>query len=109
MLLTAQSANPSPDSSPSASLPWDMSAITGCLQTSMGYYTLTEDDGTIHELSGGAGKLRHQVGHEIEVIGKPGTRAVDRTSAGGASTVAEQPVFQVKSVKQIADKCKSGN
>jgi hypothetical protein len=83
-----------------------MSAITGCLQSATGHYTLTDDEGTVHELSGGAGKLKHQVGHQVEVIGKKGTRSVDRTLAGGASSVVELPVFEVKSVKQVADKCK---
>lgn len=107
LLLAAQTANPSPDTNQSANLPWDMTAITGCLQSSMGHYTLTEDDGTKHELTGAAGKLKHQVDHEIEVVGKKATRSVDSTSAGGASTVVEHPVFEVKSVKRVADKCTS--
>lgn len=112
LLLTAgvfalgQSASSNSDAGQPASLPWDMSAISGCLQSSMGHYTLTDNEGTVHELSGGAGKLKHQVGHQVEVIGKKGTRSVDRTLAGGASTVAEIAVFEVKSVKQVADKCK---
>ena len=106
VLAAGQSASSSPSATQPADLPWDMSAITGCLQSSMGHYTLTDDEGTVHELSGGSSKLKHQVGHQVEVIGKKGTRSVDRTLAGGASTVVELPVFEVKSVKQVADKCK---
>ena len=106
VLAVGQSAGSSPPATEPADLPWNMSAVTGCLQSSAGHYMLTDDEGTVHELSGGAGKLKHQVGHQVEVIGKKGTRSVDRTLAGGASSVVELPVFEVKSVKQIADKCK---
>lgn len=108
-LLMAQSATPAPDGKPAANLPWDQTSYTGCLQSSMGHYTLIEDDGTSRELVGAAGKLKHQIGHQIEVIGKEGVRTVDRTQAGGASSVVELKVFEVKSVKQVAAKCKAAD
>jgi len=99
-VLAAQSAN-----STSGTQSSDLPTITGCLQSSMGSYTLVDETGTIHDLVGGTGKLRHEVGHRIEVAGKPGTRSVDRTLAGGASSVIEKQVFEVKSVKRVADTC----
>lgn len=107
--LVAQSATPPPDAKAAENLPWDQTSHTGCLHSADGKYTLVEDDGVSHELVGAAGKLKHEVGHEIEIIGKEGVRTVDRTLPGGASSVAEFPVFQVKSVKQIAIKCKAGD
>jgi len=106
LVLLGQSTTPAPDASQSANLPWDQSAITGCLQTTAGHYILRDDEGTVHELSGGARKLRPFVDRQVEIVGKKGTRSIDRTAAGGASTVVEIPIFEVKSVKQLADKCK---
>ena|SRR5271165_743785 len=104
-LCFGQSASPSPDGSQPTNLPWDQSAITGCLQTTAGHYILRDAEGTVHELSGGARKLRGFVDRQVEIIGKKGTRTIDRTVAGGASSVATIEVFEVKSVKQVADKC----
>jgi hypothetical protein len=104
-LTVAQSASSSPDAQTPANLPWDMSALTGCLTQKMGTYLLTDAEGTAHELLGSYGKLRHEVDHQIEVIGKTRIKTVDGTLAGGASTVVEKRAFEVKSVKHIADKC----
>jgi len=84
----------------------DLTALQGCLRTSVGHYTLTEEDGTTHLLSGAANKLGHQVGRQIEVTGKPAIRTLDNTPQGGASSAVEQEVFEVKTVKRLADVCK---
>jgi hypothetical protein len=105
--LAAQASKPAPDAKQSENLPWDMSSHTGCLQNSLGKYMLVEEDGTSIELAGSAGKLKREVGHQVEVVGKDGVRTVDRTAPGGASNVAEFPVFEVKTVKQLATKCKT--
>ena len=83
-----------------------LETIEGCLQTSEGQYTLIDDTNTIHHLAGGASKLKPHVGHEVEITGKPGVRTFDTTPPGGASSTVEQVVFEVKSVKHIADTCK---
>jgi hypothetical protein len=83
-----------------------LETIEGCLQRSEGQYALIDDTGTIHHLTGGAAKLKHEVGHEVEISGKPGSRTIDTTPLGGASSAVVQPVFEVKSVKHIADTCK---
>ncbi len=105
ILLIAQSGNSASGATPPANLPWDQSAVTGCLKTTAGHYILREDDGTVHELSGGAGKLKRLVDRQVEIIGKKGTRTIDRTVPGGASNVATIEVFEVKNVKQLAEKC----
>jgi hypothetical protein len=99
----AESASPSSDKNQKSA---DLNTIQGCLALSKGQYTLTEGDGTIHLLAGNANKLYPQVGHEVELAGKPGTRTEETTSAGGASGANEFAVFEVKSVKHIADTCK---
>ena len=84
----------------------DLDTIAGCLQRSEGQYNLTDDTGTIHHLTGGAAKLKPHIGHEVEITGKHGSRTIDTTPLGGASSAVVQPVFEVKSVKHIADTCK---
>jgi Protein of unknown function (DUF5818) len=104
--LQAQSTSPASDSAQTSGKASGLPTLTGCLREARGVYTLTEDDGTTHELSGGARNLRSHVGQEVEITGKPGTKTVDNTPPGGASSVVELAVFQVKSVKQVADQCK---
>ncbi len=89
-----------------ASKPSSLETIAGCLQSSEGQYSLIDDTDTIHHLVGGASKLKPHVGHEVEVTGKPGVRTLDTTPPGGASAAVTQAVFEVKSVKHIADTCK---
>jgi len=80
--------------------------LTGCLKRVDNEFMLTDDEGTVHRLVGSDKKLSHELGHEIEVTGKPGTRTYDVTAPGGASNAIERQVFQVKTVKHIADICK---
>lgn len=81
--------------------------LQGCLSSAGGEYSLTDSSGAKHQLSGSANKLKAQVGHEVEITGKPSTKTVADTSYGAASSAEVIPVFEVKSVKQIADTCKS--
>jgi len=84
----------------------DLQTLTGCVGTTRESYTLTESDGTTHQLAGAANKLRHEVGRRVELGGKDGTRTIDSTAAGMASSAIEQRVFEVKTIKRIADTCK---
>lgn len=86
---------------------FESTTLQGCLKVVLSHYILTEDDGTVHTLSGAARKLGPQVGHEIAVTGKPGTRTEDATSSGGASSVREYVVFEVKTVTPVSDTCKT--
>lgn len=101
--LQAQPASPSSDKSKSP----EPTMIQGCLQSSENKFILIESDGTAHTLSGSDKKLSHQVGHEVELTGKNESSTLDATPAGGASAVRVITVFQVKTVKQVADTCKS--
>ena len=85
----------------------DLTTIEGCLRHSEGQYTLIDDTNTIHHLVGGAKLLTHHIGHEVEITGKPGWRTLDTTPQGGASGAVTQATIEVKSVKHIADTCKS--
>ena len=64
----------------------------------MGQYNLTESDGTVHQLSGAAKKLGPQVGHEVELGGKPGWRTLDTTSVG--RRVERNPTASLRSKKR---------
>ena len=81
--------------------------IQGCLSSSSDQYFLTDSGGTKHQLSGYANKLKAHVGHEVQITGKSSVKTVSDTPYGAASSAEEIPVFEVKSVKQIADVCKS--
>lgn len=90
-----------------AGKPSSPSTIQGCLQYTNGHYRLTEDNGTAHQLQSQANKLAKQVGHEVAITGTPAVRSVDTTVQGSASSVKEEQVFRVTSVKHIADTCKA--
>ena len=99
----AATASPAPEKNQNSS---DLTTIRGCLKIERSGYELIESNGTLHLLSGAARKLGPHVGHEVELTGKPGTRTED-TIAGAGSSANEFPVLEVKSVKLIADTCKS--
>jgi hypothetical protein len=81
------------------------STIKGCLAFTDGRYKLTDNTGKVYQLSNEANKLQKQVGHWIEVTGKPGTRTRDTSQQGVESSVKEESVFRVKTVKWVADSC----
>ncbi len=97
-------ASPSPEKGKNSS---DLSTIQGCLKLSRGQYSLIEGDGTDDQLAGATKKLGPLVDHEVELTGKVGIRTEDTTSVGGGSSAIQFPVFEVRSVKPIADTCKS--
>ena len=103
--LRAQSNSPSADAGQGSSDSSDSNKLVGCLRVSEYHYLLTDEVGTVHLLAGAEKKLTHEVGHQIEVTGKPGIVTEDHTLAGGPSNVVEKPVFRVKTVKQVADTC----
>ena len=80
-------------------------AIEGCLSYASGLYFLIDSSGTKHELSGSTNKLKEQIGHEVQIAGKPSTKTMESTSYGAASSAEVVPVFEVKSAKRIADTC----
>jgi hypothetical protein len=80
-------------------------SLQGCLKFTDGHYRLTDDTGAVHQLSGEVNRLTHYVGKRVEVTGMPAVRTVDTTQEGAASSVREQNVFRVKTVKQTADTC----
>ena len=102
--LPAESANPPSDKNQKSA---DLATMQGCLHMDQSQYILTEPNGTSHALSGAAKQLGRLVRHEVEVAGKPGVRTSDTTSAGGASSVLQYVVFEVKTVKDLAPECKS--
>jgi hypothetical protein len=102
--LQPATASPSPEKNQKAS---DLTTLQGCVKIARGQYELIESDGTLHLLSGAARKLGPQVGHEVELSGKPGTRTEDTSVVGAGSSANEFVVFEVKTVKQIADTCQS--
>ena len=83
-----------------------LTTIQGCLQTAAGNFTLTENNGTAHHLAF-SNKLKHYVGHEVTITGKPSTKTMSDTSYGAASSAEVTPIFEVKTVTNVADTCKA--
>jgi Protein of unknown function (DUF5818) len=81
--------------------------VEGCLSGSSGSYMLTDQNGTMYQLSGDTAKLSEHVGHEIKVTGTSSAGG-STDSASGASGGAQQ-TLQVSSVKHISKTCKSGS
>ena len=105
MLLVSLLCLQAQDAGQTAGKTAGLTTIQGCLQYTNGHYRLTEDNGTTHQLQSQANKLTHHVGHEVELTGQETVRTVDTTIQGAASSVKEQPVFKVSSVKHVADTC----
>ena len=82
-----------------------LNVISGCLQRSGFQYTLTDNTGKSTMLTGNTGKLKHDVGHQVELTGKPTIKTIDTTETQAASTVQEIPVFQVKTAKSLSSAC----
>jgi len=101
----AQSGNSPSDAGQNSGKPSSLTTLEGCVQLANNQYTLTDSDRMVHQLAGAANKLGRQVGHWVELSGKPGIRTVDTTNAGAGSSAVEQSVFEVKSVKLIAATC----
>ena len=103
--LQAQDANPGKDSSRAAADNGQQATMQGCLQASGGRYTIRDDSGIVHLLSGDATTLSYYVGHEVQVTGTRFTKTTDTTVSGAASSATERPDFRVRNVKDIADTC----
>ena len=86
--------------------PPQLTTMQGCLQTAAGHFNLAESNGTVHRLAF-SNKLTHYVGHEVKVAGKPSVRTVSETSYGVASSAEELPIFEVKTVTNVAHTCKA--
>ncbi|MGB8885112.1 MAG: hypothetical protein WCC87_00210 [Candidatus Korobacteraceae bacterium] len=79
--------------------------VEGCLQSSGTHYMVTTKDGTVTRLAGNTARLSRYVGHEVEITGKPTIISLDTTEKDDASTVEELPALEVKSAKEISQKC----
>jgi hypothetical protein len=84
-----------------------LTTVLGCLHVSGGRYSVTDSNGTTHQLTGYANKLKNHVGHEVEITGTPSTRTASTTAQGAASTATQQQVLRVKSIKHVGDVCKT--
>ena len=70
-----------------------------------GHYTVKGKDGTLTDLTGNTARLRHYVGHEVEITGKPTIRTLDTTVIHAASTAEELPALEVKSAREVSKMC----
>ena len=107
--LQAQQGNAPSDAGKTSGKTSGLTTLEGCLQSAGGQYTLTESNGTVHQLAY-SNKMNHHTGQEVQITGKPGVKTVSDTSYGAASSAELVPIFEVKTVTQLAGTCKaSGN
>src|SRR5215469_9561799 len=76
--------------------------VEGCLSSSAGKYTLTDEQGKTFELTGDTSKLAEHVGHEVKITGSSGSAA-----AGGSAASSGSQSLEVSSVKHVAKTCKN--
>ncbi len=77
--------------------------VEGCLQSSNGSYTLTDNADATYMLQGDTSTLAEHVGHEVQITGTPEGSSAESTGTIGGG----QQTLQVKNVKHIAKTCKS--
>lgn len=97
---TAQNSTPQGSASGSAGA----KTVEGCLSSSGGQYTLTDQQGKSYQLSGDTSKLAEHVGHEVKITGteSSGSASSASTGAGEAGMMLE-----VASVKHVSKTCKN--
>jgi hypothetical protein len=105
LLASAQAGDPGKNTV--AAEPNGPNTLDGCLQREGFQYSLIDQAGKKHRLTGDTGKLGHLTGHQVEVTGQPAVKTIDTTEQFAASTVEEIPVFQVKTSKLISKTCTS--
>lgn len=81
--------------------------VEGCLSGSGGSYMLTDQNGTMYQLSGDTAKLSEHVGHEVKITGTSSSGG-NGEAASGASAGAQQ-TLRVSTLKHISKTCKSGS
>lgn len=77
--------------------------VEGCLQSSNGSYTLTDNAGATYMLQGDNSMLAEHVGHEVQITGTPEGSSAESTGTIGGG----EQTLQVKNVKHMAKTCKS--
>lgn len=77
--------------------------VEGCLQSSNGSYTLTDNAGATYMLQGDSSMLAEHVGHEVQITGTPEGSSAESTGTIGGG----EQTLQVKNVKHMAKTCKS--
>lgn len=105
--LRAQSGYPGLDKWVGPEKMSGLATVQGCLQSSGGDYTVTDNNGMIHHLQGNTARLSRYARHEVEITGKPSVRTTDTSMLNIAASAEEQPALAVESAKQISETCSS--
>jgi len=109
----AAAQDTSPSTAPAQGNMQSATTVRGCLSGTAGNYTLTDDQsGAVYALSGNIDNLASEIGHQVEITGQPSAApsSQDNTAASTApSETNPQQMFQVNTVKDVADHCGSGS
>ena len=81
--------------------------IRGCLSSSPGNYTLTDQNGMQYQVTGSDASLRAMTGHEVEINGME-TQAGDSNDSSGQMAAATNSI-QASEVREVAGNCKRRN
>jgi Protein of unknown function (DUF5818) len=107
--LQAESQYPQTGSSQTGSTATGQTTVQGCLQSSNGSYTLTDNTGATYQLQGDTSKLSAHAGHEVQITGTSASEPSTSSSTGTQTAGARSKAIDVKSVKHISESCKSGS
>jgi Protein of unknown function (DUF5818) len=101
---SSQSSHPTSAQAGAAS---SQTSVEGCLQSSNGTFTLTDNAGTTYQLQGDTSKLSKHVGHQVQITGS--TSGSSAAAASGSTTQgsSHQQTLTIDKVKHVADSCKT--
>ena len=77
--------------------------IEGCLGGAVGNFTLTDQSGTIYQLTGNTEKMNAHVGHTVRVTGISSSGAKEPGSMSEANE--PPPILSVTSFKHVSTSC----
>jgi len=98
----ATAQNSTPKSSTSAG--GGTKTVEGCLSSTGGQYTLTDQQGKTFQLSGDTSKLAEHVGHEVKITGTESSGSASSTATGAGETGM---MLEVSSIKHVSKTCKN--
>jgi hypothetical protein len=87
-VVAQETSNPGSAESPQSSSNASQTTIEGCLSSSSGNYTLTDNSGKTYQLGGETSKLSSHVGHQVQIKGSEMGATASATTPSGATATA---------------------
>jgi hypothetical protein len=109
VLLLGMSWAAAQDNASQANSAGGETTVQGCLTGASGSFTLTDQNGTIYQLTGDTAKLSEHVGHEVKISGATSSASAPASAGapGNSGGSNSGQTLQVSSVKHISKTCQS--